>query len=546
LNDFSTVIFLDAINGITKLSDDFWNKVSEFDVEVAYVTFGIAVNDIRISKIFGCSSAYETQVKEAYVSDNLITENLPKIINLNRREILSKPTSGLSLIYINNNPKKSLLVINNNNVWIGLTELTEGVISRYPYLITLLKNILKLNSYGYAIIKIPYRYVAIRIDDIPYSTESWFFNWEYFTPEEYEKFFDILRQHNAHVDFLIIPFNVSKKDGSWVSYYEIFPEEIQVIKTAVMEGLVEVGDHGATHVTPYQEFYLNEKTTDPVKLTSAIRFEFGFEPHLKKKISYELQREHIEKGTREIEKWFGVKVEVFTPPWHVWDETTEQIVGELGFKVFSGDFRFKEGWVGQPPCIMGEINSGDVMYVPMTHSWDLVRDGDEHILRYYISPFIENGIPVVFLSHGRNWTFMSYSEVFTLRNFEETLFKLEKVFEPDYATLGEIGDFLYTWHDLHVEYDVMKDYIMITVKTPEEISISIEHFKSNKEVKRIYVNNNVIERGKDQIIKIQKGENTIKIEFEEKRLFPQLMNIMIIIVILAISIALIIIFKKRK
>jgi len=548
------VFFLNLIDGKNDMSKELWNTIYQADKEKVYISIGLAINIPEASKLFGCSTAQIKYVRNAFFVNSYLTENIPREVYLNRKEIVAKVIDGNTILYTGNK-NNGLIVNKNNNLWIGLTELSTGLFHQYPYLLPLTENILKLSNLGYVKIEIPHRFVAIRIDDIPYSTESWFWRWQYFKPSEWRRFFDMLKKHGAHVNFMIIPYNVSKKDGKWVPYNIIFPQVIKEIKYGIDLGVVEVGDHGSTHVTPYQEYYINEKNLDPMKLTSTIRYEFGYDPHTKTHIPYNLQRYHIENGTKTIEKWFNINIKLFTPPWHVWDNVTEKALKDLGFKYISADFRFTKGWLDQPPSIMGEYTEYGLMNIPMTHSWDLAKKGDDKTIRYYIDTFLNYGIPVVFLSHGRNWTFGHYTEKFTIRNFENTLNKLEKIVKPEYSSLTRIGNYLMEWHKINTSYTIYDDKIVIRIVTDNETEIRVKTYKKDMKPILVIFNGKKYEWSQNITFKLEKGDNHITIMFktiEHKNQYSKNSNVNTIIyaltfiVIFLISLFLLKITRNRK
>jgi|GEM_PF-2943034 len=551
LQRYSMVIFLDMMNGQSTLGDDTWQVIFDKDDRITYIAYGYAVNDVRASKLFGCSSAKRSYVEDIVLIRHWLTEGLSSQITVKRSEVVATPSGGQAIITPWGAPNEALLVVKGNNAWIGLTELGEGLFNRYSYLLSIVERLLALDGKVHVHIQLPERLLAIRIDDIPFSTESWFWRWQYFTPQQYEKFFQILEKHGAHVNYGIIPFNVSKEDGKWISYIEIFPETVQVIREAEQRGTVEVADHGATHVTPYQQRYVEAKTTNPLDLTRIIRFEFGYDPVLKKPIPYELQKEHIEKGVGEVEKWFGKKIELFIPPWHVWNEATEKALAEEGIKVFSGDFRFRKGGYGQPPSVMGEKSKYGLLYVPTTHNWDLARDGSTDTIKYYIGSFLDHGIPVVLLSHGRNWTFMKYREVFSLSNVDSTLTKLDETVKPDYATILQIASKLEQWRNTHTSIGMGADVLTLQIAAPAEMKVKLSIIAPpGYKIEKIVLNDEELDAS-IRILSLREGENKVVIRFTGEAALQQPMYpltiLLVAAVVVSVTVAASIIFAlKRK
>jgi len=527
LGKYSMVFFLDSING-GGLREEYIDAIKSHDSEVVYVFAGLSPNSGEVAELVGCESPRYMEGGRCTVSDDILTRGLPPEFQIRRGEgISSKPTDGVSIIGTSDG--RSLLVRKGNNVWIGFTALLYGGLSRQPYLIKVLRNILGLSWCRGLRLEIPYRFTAIRMDDFPFSTESWFFHWDYFTPEEYRRFFNMLEKYDAHVDLLIIPFNVSRDTGEWVSYWDVFPDEIMVFKEYYESGRIGLGLHGATHVTPYEEFFVNCSSLEPVKLTEAIRFEFGFDPHTETEIPWELQEEHITRGKNEIDKWFNFEVKLFTPPWHVWNNATELILSDLGFKYFSAYTNFDTGWVGQPPSLTGCRTPGGMICVPMTHGWEVTHRSEEEMMKALNSYYL-NGIPVVFLTHGRNWTFRNYSEVFTISGFEESLKKLNKLFHPHYARIDEIGDFLLNWWDLRLSIESPeKGKITLTIDAPTKMEASLIPPADTESIK---LNGEEMEVDGKILLNLRDGENVVEIVFKEES--PEMMPPQYVILIVAV------------
>ena len=475
LERYSLVFLLEAPLGISRLSEDAWREIYRLDGRTAYVVFGLAPNDPHYARLLGATYASRVSASKASVSGELRRAGLPGELGLHGHALVVKPggPSGSAAAVLASAGGGAVAVRRGNNVWLGFEELYRGEFPWNPWLFPLARYLLSLPGRPAAILVMPERFVALRIDDFPFSTESWYFHWQYFTPEGYERFYETLARHGAKVSYAVIPFNVSKKTGAWVSYDRIFPRRVALAVEWERRGVVELLDHGATHVTPYQEFYMKAPLGDPYVLTRSIVYEFGYEPHLRRRIPYGLQLAHLKAGIGEIERWSGRRVEGFVPPWHVWDRDTERALAALGVWFISADFRFTTS-LGRPRSAPGMTTPYGQVYAPATHSWGFAVEASEDSLRGTIGAFLDNGVPVVLLSHGRNWSFHGYTETFTVRQVDETLSKLERAVEPRFASVGEVAAALRAWSRLEVEEEWNGTGLVLRIRAVEPVKLRVE------------------------------------------------------------------------
>lgn len=551
---FSLIFLLSLIDGKDRFSPSEWSTILEkVDGNVPIISLGYSVNLPQASLLFGCEQAKVRRVENVRTKSDPLTEGIPRNWRLSREEIVARVIYGESLISVSGEEGLTLYSRYKKNLWLGIVEIARGSFPSLPPALSLLGNILDLAEPPLVRFMIPYRFVGIRLDDIPFSTESWFWGWEYFTAREWRRFFETLRRHSAKVNLMIVPFNVSKDTGAWVPYNLTHPREVEEIRKAVREGIVEVGDHGATHVNPFQEGFIRAEGKDPMYLTSKIRFEFGYDPNSRRRIPFELQLYHIRAGTKAIEEWFGVRPIVFTPPWHVWDNSTEKALKELGYAFLSADFRFRGGELGQPPSITGEVSGiSGLLYVPVTHSWGIVTRGDPNSVRYSLDPFFSSGIPVVFIDHGRNWTFGGHTTVFSISGTDRALTLLDKLYSPRYATISEIGTFLLLWRNLTSRFYWEENVLRVVLRSDHNLEalIDIPQFTGAYSVS---VNENEL---KGNLVKISKGETIVEIRFSgelqkakpggEVLMITQLYIISAITIVIAGSLILIIIRSGKS
>ncbi len=470
LHRYTLVFLLEAPEGLSRLSPRAWEAIRGLDGNTSYVAFGLEVNDPNYAALFGATMARRVKAGQASATPELQSAGLPPVLGLSGYAYVARLRGGRALATTGSG---AVAVARGGNLWLGVEELGRGDYPYRPWLFSLARYILGLPGRPLAVAVNAERLLALRIDDFPFSTESWYFHWQYFSDEGYERFYRVLERHGAKVSYAVIPFNVSKKDGSWVSYDRIFPRRVELAVEWSRRGVVELLDHGATHVTPYQEFYMEAPSDDPYAMTRSIVYEFGYEPHLHRHIPYSLQLAHLKAGIGEIERWTGSKVEGFVPPWHVWDRETERALAVLGVWYISADFRFQES-LGRPRSAPGLTTPYGQVYVPETHSWTYAERATPRELRRTLGAFLDNGVPVVLLSHGRNWSFHSYREEFTVSGVDETLGKLEEALHPRYATVGEIASRLRAWNTVRIEEHWNGTGLVVVVEAGEPVTLRLE------------------------------------------------------------------------
>jgi len=470
LHRYTLVFLLEAPEGLSRLSPRSWEAIRRLNGNTSYVAFGIEVNDPNYAELFGATMARRVKAGQASLTPELQAAGMPPTVALGGYAYVARLRGGRVLATVGG---EAVAVAKDGNLWLGLEELGRGDYPYRPWLFSLARYILGLPGRPLAVAVSAERLVALRIDDFPFSTESWYFGWQYFSDEGYERFYQVLARHGAKVSYAVIPFNVSKKDGSWVSYDRIFPRRVGLAVEWSRRGVVELLDHGATHVTPYQEYFMKAPSSDPYEMTRSIVYEFGYEPHLRRHIPYGLQLAHLKAGIGEIERWTGSEVEGFVPPWHVWDRDTERALAVLGVWYISADFRFWES-LGRPRSAPGLTTPYGQVYVPATHDWRYVEQASPEELRRTLGAFLGNGVPVVLLSHGRNWSFRGYREEFTVSGVDEALGKLEEALDPRYATVGEIASRLRAWNTVRLEERWNGTGLVVSVEVGEPVSLRLE------------------------------------------------------------------------
>lgn len=493
---YSLIFLMSIIDGENRLTASAWSVITNNISHVMPIVTGLyAVGIPEAQGLFGCKMPKDEDVRSASVASHLLTEDVPETLQLWQSAVTSTVNGGKALAWDSERAPNdgALLVVNEMNVWFGFKDFLSPSPSTGT-LASLFCNLLRIIPQGFVRLKIPQTFIALRIDDVPFTTESWFHRWEYFTAEEWRRFFQILAEHNAKCDLLIVPVNISKDTGSMVPYNVTHADVLEAIKEGVKMGVVEIGNHGLTHANPVVDYFLQSNATDPWELTSLIRFEFGYDPQTGQPIPRELQELHLNLSTRILEEWFGFRPVLFTPPWHVWDRTTESILEGLGYKLISADFRFYEDGV-RPPSVLGEKSDvSNLVGVPMNYDWDSLSL-DPEIMSSTLKPHVKAGIPIVFLSHGRNWSNIDFS---ILEN-DARLSVLDNLFKPRYATILEIGDFLTAWSTLRMNATMDGDEIHVNLTSPVNLPVKIEVWKTGYQVTQVLHNGAHVETEGNEI-----------------------------------------------
>ena len=552
---YAMVFLGNIIDGEYRLSKSEWILIRDrLNGKVPIVTCLYAVQIEEAAEIFGCEAPKPKDVRTAQVELDPITEAVPRMLHVGQEAIISQIRDGDALIWDSSVEPRSgaLLVRKGINVWFGFRDFLGGPPSNGP-LTMVFRSLLRLIPQGFVRLKIPYTLIALRIDDVPYTTESWFHGWEYFSAEEWLEFFKTLKRHGAKCDLLIVPYNVSKETGQLVPYNVTHGDVLEAIREGIEMGVVEVGCHGATHVNPNLKYFMEAETREPWKLTSTIRFEFGYDPHTGERIPKEFQEHHLRLSTETLEDWFGFKPKLFTPPWHVWDSVTESILEDLGYKFISADFRLYTDGV-RPPSIMGEKSLVSSLFaVPMTHDWDGLEPNPD-VISAVLKPHIEAGIPIVFLSHGRNWSFPGWSIDFTISENEARLNILDDLYSPRYAKITEIGEFLINWSSISFEAHMDGNMISMNITSPFKFKVRIEAGRAGYEIAEAIYNGLSLEVEGDGFtvdlaegtglltIKLQKAEAVEEAEVQP----PNLYLYGSAIALAAITLTVIVILERKR
>jgi len=506
---YTLILVTNIVDGVDRMGEDEWSALEEAGEKTPLVTFWKAVAIERASVIFGCRYLGDERVGRVSVRRHPLTESLPATVIYGYTASLAEPMGGKAVMMSEDG--RALVVARGKHVWIGLRALL-GIHSWAGPAVLVYANLPKLSPRGFIRLRLP-PYASIRIDDVPFSTESWFWGWQYFTAEQWRRYFSLLKEYDAKVNLMIICYNVSKSTGEWTPYTETHGDVIEVFREAVAEGVADAQAHGATHVTPFEEYFINNPSSDPWELTLSIRFEFGYDPHTGKPIPRRLQEEHLRNLTKTIEEWFGYRPVVWTPPWHVYNDVSVKIAEELGYLYFSDGFRLTWDERGAPPCIMGEEVPGTAMIcVPVNADWDHLPTNPRH-LRRIVEPLVRAGIPIVFISHGRNWTIRSSTTYFTLRDNELRLRALRE-YGVKYLFLRELGEVFKRWRGVEMKAVLYQDRIEATIIVKKEIELCVDAWMPGTELVSLMIDNKIIKPGEP--VELSKGSHELLAYFEMK------------------------------
>lgn len=139
---------------------------------------------------------------------------------------------------------------------------------------------------------------------------------------EWKNIFDILKISQARLTIGITAAWVEKK-STLVPFFKKFPEEAEVLKLAMREGLIEIANHGYTHCV------VGRHLPRPFSSNRMYHREFW------DWVSQDVQEEHIRVSQELLEGYFGCKVVTFIPPGNVWTQDTEKIAIDHGLKFLS-------------------------------------------------------------------------------------------------------------------------------------------------------------------------------------------------------------------
>jgi hypothetical protein len=362
--------------------------------------------------------------------------------------------------------------------------------NRPTYFIGLLSNLLKKSSAGYVRLKLAKLPVALRMDDPPATWEQLTEKRRILQANEYDRIMTTLSKHGGKMTCFVTPATVSK-DGrpkSWIeTEHSAIKAILDVLRNEERSGVLEIGAHGLTHLT-----IGHRPPSTMARLLCKIRLgkhnlsrEF-YDSELRKEIPYKLQKKQIENSLSLIVELFGSKLKCFAPPAHVWDDSTEKILHEVGISYLSADMNFylySEGCnFRKNPAPIGQSTypKGNLLYVSATVF------GRYGTFKQTLKLFHEMGIPLVWQQHN------FYPSWFTSEILERFFEDLESFQEKTFVTIGELGDLLQEYSRIKASATLQNGFIKCEVDT--DIPIIVEAFyRGRKETREIAAGHNSIQ-----------------------------------------------------
>jgi len=187
--------------------------------------------------------------------------------------------------------------------------------------------------------------IALRIDDIGASTKeyeiyskkwfglgnflflkymNYFKAWAKYremSAQEWHEILFLLRKYNAKLTVGITASWVNY-DGTSTKFYEKFPEEANVLKLGMEEGLIEIANHGLTHCVVKNNLFR------PKLFTSNRTYHREFWEWL----GEELHQEHLKESQKILQDFFKIDVITLIPPGNVYCDFTIDAAKDNGIK----------------------------------------------------------------------------------------------------------------------------------------------------------------------------------------------------------------------
>jgi len=348
-------------------------------------------------------------------------------------------------------------------------------LDRPIYFLRLLNNLLKKSPAGYVRLKPSNWPVVLRIDDPPTNWQLLSQKRTILTPKDYAKIINILEKHSAKITCFVTPTCVSKdgKIKTWTeTEYGDAKATLRILRDGTKKGAINIGNHGLTHLTiGYKPPSITTLILSKVGLVNHNLAREFYDSKLRKEIPYELQKKQLEESIKLIEEIFGFKPKAFSPPAHVWDDSTEKAVRELGIQYFSADMNFylyPEGHdFRKNPSPLGEIAcDSELLHVSATIL------GNYGTFRKTLKLFNELGVPLVWQQHNFQ------PHCFTPETLESFFQDIELFGDKAYMTISELGNLLRTYKQIKKHATLSSGHVECEIET--EIPILIEAYYNGK------------------------------------------------------------------
>ena len=304
-----------------------------------------------------------------------------------------------------------------------------GKSDKDPRLVLLRRAIIENSGLGFVYYDLSHT-VILRIDDFLQNRHTWedpvYPEYPLVThrmDEEYLKEIgDIFQKHNAHVTFLVVPGFVDPGPEKGIllvnghspalrqcgTIYDVkdvvfkvtsgwnagdtynYPPEYRGIVELIHRGLVDVQEHGFTHIN----WKKDEWCASPTRATNPFPWEREFvdlvdhEP-----VPEYVQEDILYQGFIRLKNWFSHEPIALIPPGHAHDETTLEVAHRFGIKLFSVDWlgiwkdwgydknqQIKSLFINYihwspPPSLLWHIAASP--HLVYFHDWDLILGGPD-------------------------------------------------------------------------------------------------------------------------------------------------------------------------
>lgn len=139
------------------------------------------------------------------------------------------------------------------------------------------------------------------------------------TASEWQGFLQIFKEENVRPLIAITAAWVDEKNRL-IPFPSKFPEEADMLKHALEEGVIEIANHGLTHCVVGKHL--------PKLFSSNREYHREFWPYLDQKV----HTEHILQSQKILEDYFQKKIDTFVPPGNIWSIKTYRAIRQTNIK----------------------------------------------------------------------------------------------------------------------------------------------------------------------------------------------------------------------
>lgn len=309
---------------------------------------------------------------------------------------------------------------------------------RSEYYLKLLERVLLAGDTGYPRLKLLKWPIAVRIDDLPATTEQITRKTRIMKPSDTKSLLEAFSARHAKLSCAVVP-SFIEKNGTKVPWTAATNREsksiIDILRGYQRRGVAEIMMHGLTHATIGYDSYVTNSLWNRFRLLlfrPTVYTEF-YDSDRRTEISIRAQAEQLELARRYMEEQFGVSPATFVPPAHRWDSKTESLLARIGLRYMSCDMNFYQYPQGENfrknPSPTGEVVPGtDMMFVSVLLTRPPRTARELHL-------FNSLGIPLIWNFHN---TDVNSASVLTQLVFPE----LDSFQDKEYMTISQVGDLL--------------------------------------------------------------------------------------------------------